>query len=99
MLNSGPPPFQGGENISAPFLPPLKRGGRGGRWCNGVQGRRLIQRLRTPASEMPHLLPAMPVESAIIVKWRPAMIRIAVDREKISEFCRRWQIKEFSFFG
>ena len=27
------------------------------------------------------------------------MVRIAVDREKIAEFCRKWRIKELSFFG
>jgi len=27
------------------------------------------------------------------------MVRIAVDREKIAEFCRKWGIKELSLFG
>jgi uncharacterized protein len=27
------------------------------------------------------------------------MVRIAVDREKIAEFCRKWGIREFSLFG
>ena len=27
------------------------------------------------------------------------MARIAVDRDKIAEFCRKWEIKEFSLFG
>jgi len=27
------------------------------------------------------------------------MVRLAVDREKIGEFCRKWGIKEFSLFG
>ena len=27
------------------------------------------------------------------------MVRIAVDREKIAEFCQKWGIKELSFFG
>ena len=26
-------------------------------------------------------------------------LAIEVDRERIAEFCRRWEIKEFSFFG
>ncbi|MHC4248136.1 MAG: nucleotidyltransferase family protein [Planctomycetota bacterium] len=25
--------------------------------------------------------------------------KIAVDREKIAEFCRRWKVKELAFFG
>ena len=27
------------------------------------------------------------------------MVRIAVDREKIAAFCRKWNIKELSLFG
>ena len=27
------------------------------------------------------------------------MVRIAVDREKIAEFCRKWGIQELSLFG
>ena len=27
------------------------------------------------------------------------MIRIDVNKEEIAEFCRKWRIKEFSFFG
>ncbi len=26
-------------------------------------------------------------------------IKITIDKEKISDFCKRWNIKEFSFFG
>jgi len=26
-------------------------------------------------------------------------VRIAIDREKIAEFCRRWKITEFALFG
>jgi uncharacterized protein len=26
-------------------------------------------------------------------------VRIAIDRERIAEFCRRWKIVEFSLFG
>ncbi|MHC5056047.1 MAG: nucleotidyltransferase family protein [Planctomycetota bacterium] len=26
-------------------------------------------------------------------------VKIAVDREKIAEFCRRWKLKELAFFG
>lgn len=27
------------------------------------------------------------------------MVRIAVDREKIAEFCRKWKVVEFALFG
>jgi hypothetical protein len=30
---------------------------------------------------------------------RPAVVQVAVDREKIAEFCRKWGIAELSLFG
>ena len=36
-----------------------------------------------------------------ILKWRLIMkkLQISIPREKIEDFCKRWKIVEFSFFG